>query len=78
VADRDDSQRSIENRLEHERALPDPGFLGRLERHLLALEAEGFARPPNLSLLIGIFAGCGGILLAIAIAGVLGSGPLAG
>ena len=78
MSERDQNQHSVEDRLERERAVPDPGFLGRLEHHLLALEGEGFARPQNLPVLIGTFAGCGGLLLAIAIAGVLGSGPLAG
>jgi hypothetical protein len=78
MSERRDNERWIDERLERERPDPEPGFLSRLEQHLLSLEAAGFARPQNLAVLIVAFALCGAALLVIALAGVLGSGPLAG
>jgi hypothetical protein len=68
---------SPEERLERERPVPDPSFVGRLERRLGELETGGLMRPDNLNTLIGAFAICGMLLLLVATAGVLGSGPLA-
>ena len=69
---------SAEDRLERERPVPDPAFVSGLEGRLADLEAAGFMRPDNLNRLIGAFAICGMLLLLVATAGVLGSGPLAG
>jgi hypothetical protein len=67
----------IAQRLESERPVPTPAFRGELRRHLIADASERSSEPPRLLLLIGAYAGCGVVLLAIVVIGIAGVGPLA-
>lgn len=71
----------IEARLRSERPRPEPEFRSLLRDRLVAQEGEEqeerLAMPPRIGSLIGAYATCGAVLLAVAILGVLGSGPLA-
>jgi hypothetical protein len=73
----DDHKTQIEERLRTERPLPHPAFRGALRRRLLSLERAGFSRPRQLRLLLAAYASTGVALLAVALVGVLGVGPLA-
>jgi hypothetical protein len=68
---------SIDARLRSERPTTDPAYREGLRRRLLALDPGGASRPRHLGTLIAAYAACGSILLAVAVLGVLGSGPLA-
>jgi hypothetical protein len=70
-------ERHTEDRLYAERPIPRPAFRGALGRRLAALRAAGVGRPRHLKALVAAYAGSGLALLAIALAGVLGGGPLA-
>jgi hypothetical protein len=73
----EDHEVEIEERLRAERPLPHPTFRGDLRRRLLGLEEAGFSRPRQLRLLLAAYASTGVALLAVALVGVLGVGPLA-
>ena len=72
-----DIDRPTEDRLYAERPVPRPAFRGALGRRLLALRASGVGRPRHLKALVAAYAGSGLVFLAVALAGVLGGGPLA-
>lgn len=67
----------LADRLARERPVPRPAFRGDLRRRLTDLRSAGVGRPRHLRLLIAANAGAGAVLLAIALIGVLGSGPFA-
>ena len=71
-----DIDRHTEDRLYAERPIPRPAFRGALGRRLEAMRAAGVGRPRYLKTLVAAYAGSGLVLLAIALAGVLGGGPL--
>ena len=64
----------IEQRLSAARPLPHASYRGDLRRRLVA--AAGTPPPPRLRLLIGVYAGSGGLLLAVVALGIAGAGPL--
>jgi hypothetical protein len=72
-----DMDRHTEDRLQAERPVPRPAFRGALGRRLAAMRAAGVGHPRHLKALVAAYAGSGFLLLAIALAGVLGGGPLA-
>ncbi len=64
--------------LETGRPVPSASFRGALRRHLLAgVRDRERARPRRLRLVIAAYAGSGFALVAIAMIGVIGAGPLA-
>lgn len=67
----------VADRLERERPIPDASFRGELRRGLVSRAASHPARPHRLGALIGAYSGSGIVLLAIAVLGVAGVGPLA-
>ncbi len=67
----------IADRLERERPIPSTGFRGELRRQLLSRVSSGPARPHRLGALIGAYTGSGAVLLAVAVLGIAGVGPLA-
>ena len=67
----------LADRLERERPIPDASFRGELRRGLLTRATSHSARPNLLGALIGAYSGSGILLLAIAVLGVAGVGPLA-
>ena len=74
------SERQLEllaRRLEVERPLPRPAFRGELRRRLLGELDRRPARVGRVRLLITAYAGSGVALLAIAVIGLAGVGPLA-
>lgn len=68
---------SIADRLERERPVPNVGYRGELRRQLLSRVSSRPARPHRLGALIGAYTGSGALLLAVAVLGVAGVGPLA-
>lgn len=64
-------------RLEHERPIPSAGYRGELRRQLLARVPSGPVRPHRLGALISAYTGSGAVLLAVAVLGIAGVGPLA-
>lgn len=66
----------VADRLERERPVPKASFRGNLRRSLVATRAPA-TRPRHLRLLIAGYAGSGLLLLALAVAGLGGSGPFA-
>jgi hypothetical protein len=64
-------------RLEQERPVPRAGFRAKLRRRLLETADRQSTRPQRLRFLIAAYAGSGIALLAIAVLGVAGAGPLA-
>jgi hypothetical protein len=64
-------------RLERERPIPSTGFRGELRRHLIAHVPSQPLRPQRLGVLIGAYTGSGAVLLAVAVLGLAGVGPLA-
>jgi len=66
----------VAHRMEAKRPVPRAAFRGQLRRHLLAGFAARQSAPTRLKLLIGVYAGSGSALLAVAAAGVAGIGPL--
>jgi hypothetical protein len=66
----------IAQRLQSERLVPSAGYRGELRRRLVSTQEAG-SDPPRLGLLIGIYAALGVVLLAIAVVGLAGAGPLA-
>ena len=67
----------IISRLDSERPVPRASFRGDLRRSLLADSRERHTRPARLRLLISAYAGSGLVLLAVAVVGLAGGGPLA-
>lgn len=68
----------VGERLDRERPVPRPAFRGETGRYLSSeVESEPHSRPRRLKLLIAGYAGSGLVLLAVAVIGLLGSGPLA-
>jgi hypothetical protein len=67
----------VEDLLARERPVPAPGFRGRLKRHLLTAGAPMRDRPKHLRGLVAACATSGSALLAVAVVGVAGIGPLA-
>lgn len=68
---------ALADRLERERPIPSSGYRGELRRNLLAQVASRPFRPQRLGALISAYAGSGVVLLAVAVLGVAGVGPLA-
>ncbi|GIK78861.1 MAG: hypothetical protein EDQ89_00810 [Acidobacteria bacterium] len=68
---------ALADRLERGRPVPSAGFRGELRRQLLARVPSRPARPHRLGALIGAYTGSGALLLAVAVLGVAGVGPLA-
>jgi hypothetical protein len=64
-------------RLKVERPVPRAGFRGDLRRTILDAANAQPSRPQRLGLVIAAYAGSGLVLLAIAVAGVAGTGPFA-
>ena len=71
------TDRDLDHRLRSERPAPRAAFRGDLRRRLLAMGGEGVGRPSRLRLLIAAYGATGALLLLIAVAGALGSGPFA-
>lgn len=73
-----DAIASVAGRLDRERPVPRPAFRGETGRYLLAeVESPPHSRPRRLKLLLAGYAGSGCLLLAVAVIGLLGGGPLA-
>ncbi|MEZ5156469.1 MAG: hypothetical protein R2718_10210 [Solirubrobacterales bacterium] len=74
-----ESQRLLElaAQLERDRPIPSSGFRGELRRSLLTRIGSRPSRPQRLGALITAYAGSGVALLAVAVLGVAGIGPLA-
>jgi hypothetical protein len=70
--DADPALADVAAQLEDERPLPGPGFRARLRYELIGAEQ----RTPRRRVLTA-YAASGGLLLALAVAGVAGIGPLA-
>lgn len=62
-------------RLEQRRPLPNPGFRGRLRRHVVARSERSIA-PRRLRVLLAGYAGGGIFLLAVGALSAAGFGPL--
>jgi hypothetical protein len=73
----DDFQDELSARLHRECPVPRPAYRGDLRRRLLSLSQAGFGRPPRLRMLVAAYASSGAALLAVAVIGALGVGPLA-
>lgn len=73
----DEGERAIAARLHREKPLPRAAYRGSLRRHLLSTGDSEAARPRGLRFLITAYATSGVALLAVALVGVLGAGPLA-
>jgi hypothetical protein len=67
----------LADRLERERPIPSTGFRGELRRQLLSRVGSRPLRPQRLGALIGAYTGSGAVLLAVAVLGIAGVGPLA-
>jgi len=67
-----DAEVEVERQLTTGRPLPAASFRGELRRGLLEPQAPA---PPRLRLLIGAYAGSGGLLLAAVALGIAGAGP---
>jgi hypothetical protein len=67
-----DADAEVERQLTTGRPLPAASFRGELRRGLLEPQAPA---PPRLRLLIGAYAGSGGLLLAAVALGIAGAGP---
>ncbi len=67
----------IAQRLESERPVPGAAFRGDLRRMLVASAGERRRTPARPRLLIAAYAGSGLVLMAVAVVGVAGIGPLA-
>jgi hypothetical protein len=67
----------LAERLERDRPIPSSGFRGELRRSLLTSLASRPSRPKRLGALISAYAGSGVVLLAVAVLGIAGVGPLA-
>ena len=68
---------ALADRLARDRPIPSTGFRGDLRRGLLASVASMPSRPQRLAALITADAGSGVVLLAVALLGLAGVGPLA-
>ena len=68
---------ALADRLARDRPIPSTGFRGELRRSLLAGVASTSTRPQRLGALISAYAGSGFMLLAVALLGLAGVGPLA-
>lgn len=68
---------ALADRLERDRPIPSSGFRGELRRGLLTNVGAQPTRPQRLGALISAYAGSGVVLLAVAVLGVAGVGPLA-
>ena len=74
------SERQLEllaRRLQAERPVPRPAFRGELRRRLIGELERRPAQVGRVRLLITAYAGSGAALLAIAVIGLAGFGPLA-
>jgi hypothetical protein len=67
----------VAERLETERPIPRPAFRGALGRRLLGQLEPRRVWPRRARILITAYAGSGLSLLAVAVLGVAGAGPLA-
>jgi len=76
MAESRDPDRQLRVRLRQARPRPSREFSLGLQNQLLD-RAATIRRPPHLRMLVLIYLCCGIILLAFALAGALGSGPLA-
>lgn len=69
----------VAERLERERPVPRPSWRGDTGRYLTSeVETTGQPRPKRFRLLVAGYAGSGMLLLAVALVGVAGAGPLSG
>jgi hypothetical protein len=68
---------ALADRLERERPIPSSGYRGDLRRRLLTHVASRPSRPQRLGALISAYACSGVLLLAVAVLGIAGVGPLA-
>jgi hypothetical protein len=73
--DASDDLIALAQRLELACPLPDPGFRGRLRRHLVA-RSERVRTPTRVRRLITGYATAGSVLLVVGAAGAAGAGPL--
>jgi len=73
----DEALLELADRLERERPIPSSAFRGDLRRQLLARVGLRPSRPHRLGALITAYAGSGVVLLAVAVLGIAGVGPLA-
>jgi hypothetical protein len=69
--------RDIAERLERERPMPRPAFVGRLRRQLLGAPDSWREFPARLRRLVAAYLSGGLLLLAVAMLGVAGAGPFA-
>jgi hypothetical protein len=70
---------AVADRLDRERPVPRPSWRGDTGRYLTSeLETTRHARPRRFRLLVAGYAGSGAVLLAVALIGVAGAGPLSG
>jgi hypothetical protein len=69
--------RDITERLERERPVPRPTFVGAVRRHLSAAPALWRELPGRLRLHVAAYSGGGLLLLLLAALGVAGVGPFA-
>jgi hypothetical protein len=74
-----EAERMVEmgRQLSEARPLPAPGFRGELRRRLAGAQAAGAVAPRRVRALAASYALSGLLLLAVAAAGVAGSGPFA-
>jgi hypothetical protein len=69
---------AVADRLDRERPVPRPAFRGATGRYLIAEAEPGRPdRPRRLRLLVAGYASSGAALLALAVIGLAGGGPLA-
>lgn len=68
---------ALADRLARDRPIPSTGFRGDLRRSLLASVTSMPSRPQHLGALITADVGSGVVLLAVALLGLAGVGPLA-
>ena len=75
MAERRDPDKRLARQLARRRPSPSREFSLALEDRLHELGSAG-RRPPHLWSLVIVYLVCGFVLLALALAGALGSGPL--
>lgn len=67
----------LADQLEQHRPIPSAGYRGELRRRLLTRVGSRRSRPQRVGALISAYASSGVVLLAVAVLGVAGVGPLA-
>ena len=71
-----DALARIARRLERERPVPQPGFRASLASKLAQPVEPDRPAPRRLEIVIGAYAGSAFVLLAVAVLGLAGAGPL--